>query len=83
MIAQLTTALDLRLQSAMNAMVDHLDRRKAVLTKIFRDFDSSGSGSIDRAELRAGLRALGLAHGLGRALNRELAARVRHSRPVT
>jgi len=45
---------------AMHRMIDHLEARKAVLTKIFRDYDKDGSGSIDRDELSAGLRALGL-----------------------
>ena len=45
---------------AMYRMLDHLEARKAVLTKIFREYDADGSGDIDRGELKAGLRALGL-----------------------
>lgn len=45
---------------AMHRMIEHLEARKAVLTKIFRDYDKDGSGSIDRDELSSGLRALGL-----------------------
>ena len=45
---------------AMHRMIDHLEERKAVLTQLFRDYDKDGSGSIDRDELSAGLRALGL-----------------------
>lgn len=45
---------------AMHRVIEHLEARKAVLTKIFRDYDKDGSGSIDRDELNAGLRSLGL-----------------------
>ena len=45
---------------AMHRMIEHLEARKAVLTKIFRDYDTDSSGSIDRDELSAGLRSLGL-----------------------
>lgn len=45
---------------AMNRVVDHLEERKAVLTKIFRDFDKNSDNAIDRGELDMGLRGLGL-----------------------
>ena len=45
---------------AMHRMIEHLEARKAVLTKVFRDYDTDSSGSIDRDELSAGLRGLGL-----------------------
>ena len=45
---------------AMNRMIDHLVQRKAVLTKMFVQYDADNSGTIDRAELGAALADLGL-----------------------
>ena len=45
---------------AMNRMIDHLVDRKAVLTKMFVEYDTDNSGTIDADELNAALTALGL-----------------------
>ena len=45
---------------AMNRMVDHMVQRKAVVSKMFLEYDTDRSGSIDADELGAALRDLGL-----------------------
>jgi hypothetical protein len=45
---------------AMNRMIDHLVERKAVLTKMFVEYDADNSGTIDRDELSQALADLGL-----------------------
>ena len=45
---------------AMNRMIDHLVERKAVLTKMFIEYDRDNSGTIDAQELNAALTDLGL-----------------------
>eukprot|EP01052_Picozoa_sp_SAG31_P082887 SAG31_NODE_42984_length_269_cov_0.611765_1_plen_66_part_10 len=45
---------------AMSNVVDHLEQRKILPTKLFRDFDRDDTGTIERAELQLGLRAMGL-----------------------
>ena len=45
---------------AMNRMIDHLVERKAVLTKMFVEYDTDNNGTIDAEELNNALMDLGL-----------------------